>query len=283
MQQPDLNLLCRFIEAYEQRHHYPEVSSKGQREQIFRDLENSLRCSLFNADYSKLTPQGELLYKRTKQLQQQISNLLQRPHSKPAARKITIGLDQFVPTQSLLRSYPRFISELSLQQLQIVQLDSGPLLQQLASGELDMVLRVAQAQKPPKTHSRRYCNLNLALACSANHSLTKHQQLSAEQLQAQRQLCLSQLPVDLKLNRVNRWQISHREMLHDLLVLGMGWALAPRHWLEHSFRNGSLVELHLSNYFSANKLEIEILWLSKQYDSQVAQCLNLLGLNAYDG
>ncbi|MDO6687844.1 MULTISPECIES: substrate-binding domain-containing protein [unclassified Agarivorans] len=283
MQEPDIELLNRFVNAYEQRHHFPETSSPSSRKKVFAALEQSLSCKLFDGDYSNLNSQGQLLYQRAKQLQLQLDNFLQSPLEKPQPQQIIIGLDEFVPSQSLLHYYPRFISELSLQQLKLVQLSGAQLQQQLCAGEIDIALRVAQQQKPPKTHSRRYCNLNLALACAARHSLSKHQQLCAEQLQRHRQLCLNHLPIELQLNRVNCWQLAHREMLHDLLVLGMGWAFAPRHWLESSFRNGSLIELHLSNYFSPTKLEIEILWLNSQHDSQVAQCLNLLGLSAYDG
>ncbi|WP_220719924.1 LysR family transcriptional regulator [Agarivorans litoreus] len=283
MQHTDIGLLSRFVKAYEQRHHYPEMTSSSSRRKIFSDLEQSLNCTLFDPDYRRLNEQGQQLYQRAKQLQQQLDNFLQSPVDKVQPQQIFIGLDEFVPSQNLLQCYPRFISELSLQQLKLVQLTSGQLQQQLVNGNIDIALRVAQQSKPPKTHSRRYCNLSLALACAARHSLSKHQQLSVEQLQRHRQLCLSHLPSELQLNRVNCWQLSHREMLHDLLVLGMGWAIAPRHWLESSFRNGSLIELHLSNYFSPTKLEIEILWLNSQHNSQVAQCLNLLSLSAYDG
>ncbi|MGY5451509.1 LysR family transcriptional regulator [Agarivorans sp. MS3-6] len=283
MPSPDIQLLNQFVKAYEQQHQYPETNTPGQREQLFIRLEKSLHCRLFEANYTRLNPQGQLLYRRAKQLQLQLNNLFQSQDTATRPQQIIIGMDEFVPSQSLLHCYPRFISELALQQLKLVQLSEQQLQAQLCQGEIDIALRVAQQQKPPKTHSRRYCSLNLALACAARHSLSRHQQLSAEQLQRHRQLCLSHLPTELQLNRVNCWHLEHREILHDLLVLGMGWAIAPRHWLEPSFRNGSLIELHLSNYFSPARLEIEILWQSGQHNSLVAQCLNLLGLSAYDG
>ncbi|WP_432460418.1 MULTISPECIES: LysR substrate-binding domain-containing protein [unclassified Agarivorans] len=280
---PNIQLLRQFVQYYEQSHHFPERTSATQRKQLFIELERQLNCQLFNRDYQNLNSQGQLLYQRAKQLHSQLNNLLSDQQHPIQPQQIIIGIDEFVPCQSLLHYYPRFISELSLQQLKLVQLGSQQLSEQLIQGEIDIALRVARQQKPVKTHSRRYCNLSLALACAARHSLSKHQQLSVEQLQGHRQLCLPHLPIELQLNRVNCWQLEHREILHDLLVLGMGWAFAPRHWLEASFRNGSLIELHLSNYFSPTKLEIEILWLSSQRDSQVAHCLNLLGLSAYDG
>ncbi|WP_084405086.1 LysR family transcriptional regulator [Aliagarivorans taiwanensis] len=277
MSQPPMEQLVAFAQLVE-RHQQRAAGLMGPATQA---LEKTLECQLVDRRTAQLNQLGRQLFNHAQALSKALGHFSQRPPQRHNA-ELVLAMDELVPSQALLNFYPKLLSELPLQEFVLRQLPNESLVTALEQGETDMLLRLAEQQKPPRTQSRRFCSMSVCWACAPNHPLAKRQQLSIEQVLQFRQLHISSLPDYLLLNPLNHWQVNQRDLLNDLLVLGEGWAIAPRHWLNHALNSGRLTELRLDNHYVPNKLNIELMWLSHRRDAQFVHCLNLLGVSSHE-
>jgi DNA-binding transcriptional LysR family regulator len=282
--EPSLQQLHQFY-SLSQQQYGPIARQDRHQQEVLGQLEILLHCKLADQSHGplKLTAAGKRLQQHCSNLLEQWINLQLTAQSMARpTQQIRIMIDEVVPSTPLIKHIPKMVSELPLHQISLSQQPKEQAFMALSECDADILIRCRSNQLPPRVASRHYSTIALTAVAAPNHDLCKGRQLTPEHLKLHRQLISPALPEPLIPKSVNYWEIDQSDVLIELAIGGVGWALVPHHWVNEALARGQLKELHMHDYSEHQGVELEILWLGQRREAGFTHCLNLLGALSHD-
>ncbi|WP_281222080.1 LysR family transcriptional regulator [Photobacterium sanguinicancri] len=225
--------------------------TKGAVSVMLGNLEDELGVQLFDRSgwQLELTEYGQKVYNQAKLLQRQAFHILSSSHAYAEGTEISLnlGIQNVIPAVELhsrLEVYRQLFPET---RLHLVRGDDELLLQQLKSGELDLLIRVqSSAEMSPDLEHSNAGMLEFVYACAPDYSLSDLEVIGNEELLAKPQIILELGSLD----STEKQKVSYDTVVVDtredflyLVELGLGWCLLPKSIFQERHAQGGLCQI----------------------------------------
>lgn len=197
-----------------------------------------------------LTEQGEVLYRRAKQLLQQAAELENTASclAQGWEPQLTIAIDSLVPLEPVLRAMRGFGDAHPQTRLLLLETTLSGTDEAILERKADLALTPGV---PPGFAGSKVCDVEMIPVAQANHSLARAKHpLNEQDLSRVRQIIIRDS--GLKRNQDGGWlkaeqrfTVSHFATAIKMLEAGLGFSFVPRNLVEQQLAQGSLKRLNL--------------------------------------
>ena len=223
-------------------------------------LENAIGVTLFEniGRKVKLSPQGELMYRRASFLLSEAHKLEAVADSLQAGTETTlrIAVDIIFPSELLYNVLAKVSSEFPQLRIEIEETVLSGANTLLSSGKADLGI---SAVVLPNGFSEDLCEIEFAAVAHVDHPLHQlNQTLTLEDLKAHRQIVVRDSSAERKadigwLGAEQRWTVSHVRTSLDIIAQGLGFAWLPIAIIKEELESGTLQPLPLDNNAALRK------------------------------
>jgi len=222
-------------------------------------LENAIGVTLFEniGRKVKLSPQGELMYRRASFLLSEAHKLEAVADSLQAGTETTlrIAVDIIFPSELLYNVLAKVSSEFPQLRIEIEETVLSGANSLLSSGKADLGISPFVL---PNGFSEDLCEIEFAAVAHVDHPLHQLKTLTLEDLKAHRQIVVRDSSAERKadigwLGAEQRWTVSHVRTSLDIIAQGLGFAWLPIAIIKEELESGTLQPLPLDNNAALRK------------------------------
>ena len=217
-------------------------------------LEHAIGVTLFENEGRKvkLSPQGELMYRRASFLLSEAHKLEAVATSLQAGTETTlrIAVDIIFPSELLYNVLAKVSAEFPLLRIEIEETVLSGANALLSEGKVDLGVSPFVF---PNGFSEDLCEIEFVAVAHADHPLHQlNRTLALEDLKAHRQIVVRDSSAERKadvgwLGAEQRWTVGHVRTSLDIIAQGLGFAWLPIAIIQDELDNGTLVPLPLDN------------------------------------
>ena len=216
-----------------------------------QQLETQLGVKAFQIDgrRAKLTPTGELLYRRARYLLEEAAGLEQAAQRFSAGwePQIRLAVEVIFPSWLLLACLDRFSSESPGTQIELTESVFGHRTDALASGDVDLAIFNTS---PPGFLGETLMRIRFVLAAHPKHPLHKlGRELAVRDFRPYRHLVLRETSPDraseVTMRTTQRWTVGQFSTLIEAARDGYGFAWLPEEKIRPELQAGTLKALPL--------------------------------------
>ena len=216
-----------------------------------QQLESQLGVKAFRLAGRKavLTPTGELLYRRARQLLEEASALEQAAGRLSAGweAKIRLAVEVIFPTWVLLRALDRFGTESPGTRIEVIESVLGHRTETLTHRQADLAIF---GSVPPGFLGEHLLRLRFVLVAHPDHPLHRlGRTVTPRDLHAHRQLVVRESSPErstaLSFDAAQRWTVSHPATSIEAARSGYGYAWLPEEKIRDELAEGTLKALPL--------------------------------------
>ena len=220
-----------------------------------KSLEEEMGVLIFNREKYRpvLTPEGEAIYKKAKQILRQTEELecLGKELSMGTEAEVCLAINAIVPLHPIKEVLTRFSKEFPHTRLKLYIENLGGAIERLADQEADIAL--AEIIHNKTLFNTSTCTLVQFLPVAApSHTLAKKNKiLSPRDMIEQTQITVrdtsrhSEKTTIGVLEESLIWSVSDFATKRELLLSGLGWGMMPKHLIEGDLKRGALNTLQL--------------------------------------
>jgi DNA-binding transcriptional LysR family regulator len=216
-----------------------------------QQLEAQLGIKAFEIEgrKAKLTPTGELLYRRARYLLDEASALEQAATRLSAGweAEIRLAVEIIFPTWLLLGAMDRLGKESPNTRIELIESVLGHRTDALVHGHADLAIF---ASVPPGFFGEHLMQLRFVLVAHPNHPLHRlKRKVTPRDLRAHRHLVVRESSPDRStpplIDATQRWTMSHPATEIEALRAGFGYAWMPEDKIRRELESGELKRLPL--------------------------------------
>ncbi|MEM7421290.1 MAG: LysR family transcriptional regulator [Pseudomonadota bacterium] len=223
-------------------------------------LENAIGVVLFENEGRKvkLSPQGELMYRRASFLLNEAQKLEAVASSLQSGTETTlrIAVDIIFPSELLYNVLAKVSAEFPLLRIEIEETVLSGANALLNDGKVDLGISPFVF---PTGFSEDLCEIEFVAVAHVDHPLHQlNRTLSLEDLKAHRQIVVRDSSAERKadvgwLGAEQRWTVGHVRTSLDIIAQGLGFAWLPIAIIQEELDNGTLLPLPLDNNAALRK------------------------------